>query len=67
MTGNVTSISRPKIEQFRMTCRCTEPYGWATFHVLIGSDASLAYECTNCGAEHDLTPEEIAGAQGDDW
>lgn len=67
MSGNVTSISRPKIEQFRMTCQCAEPYGFAQFHVLIGSDASIAYECVNCGAEHELTPEEIAKMQGDSW
>lgn len=61
MSGKVTSIVRSRVEYWRMTCHCLEGYGFSQFHVIIGSDQSLAYECVNCGAEHTLTPEEILG------
>ena len=63
MIGKVTSIVRSRVEYWRLTCPCCEPYGHALFHVLIGSDQSVGYECGNCGAEHTLTPEEIASLE----
>lgn len=54
MNGKVTSISRPKIDYWRITCDCMGPevYGWAQFHIVEGSDKSVLYVCTNCGTEH---------------
>lgn len=63
--SKVVPIKKDAVEYSWLTCDCMAgEHGWSQFRVVFGTDASVSYECVNCGSGHTVSPEEFLKEAG---